>query len=45
MIRTAMYRTFIPSPEHLPMCMKEETMLKGCQKPSYLEYYFEKAKK
>ena len=42
--RTAMYRTFILSPEHPPIYMKERAMLEGCQEPSCLEYYFEKAK-
>ncbi len=42
--RTAMYGTFTPSPEHPPMCIKEGATLEGCQEPSCLEHYLEKAK-
>ncbi len=42
--KTTIYRTFIPLLEHPPIYIKEGAILKGYQKPSYLEYYLEKAK-
>ena len=44
MIRIAIYKTFILLSKYLPICIKEEIILEGCQKPFCLEYYFEKAK-
>src|SRR6266566_1193451 len=38
-IRTAMYRTFIPSLEYPPIYIKERAILEGCQEPSCLIYY------
>ncbi len=43
-IRIAMYGIFIPLFEHPPMCMRDGATLEGCQEPSCLEHYFEKAK-
>jgi len=39
-----MYKTFILSLKHLLIYIKEETILEGYQKPSYLKHYLEKAK-
>ena len=43
-IRTTIYRIFILSFEYPPIYIKEEVILERYQKPSYLEYYLEKAK-
>jgi len=44
-IRTTIYRTFISSSKHPPIYIKKEAILERYQKPFYLEYYLEKAKK
>ncbi len=43
-IRTAIYRIFISSFEHLPMYIKEEATLERYQEPFYLKHYFKKVK-
>ncbi len=44
-IKTAIYKTFIPSFEYPPIYVKKGTTLEGYQEPFCLEHYFEKARK
>ncbi len=43
-IKTTIYKTFIPSFEHPPIYVKERAILERYQESSYLKYYFEKIK-
>ncbi len=43
-IKTTIYRTFIPSFEHLSIYIKKGSILKGYQESSCLEHYFKKIK-
>ncbi len=43
-IKTTIYGIFTPSLKHPPIYIKEDAILKRYQEPSYLEYYFKKAK-
>src|SRR6266566_2518759 len=43
-IRTAIYRTFIPSLKHPPIYIKEGIILERCLESFCLKHYFEKVK-